>query len=137
MSLRSYVKKGRPALWTTMKHGSKPRRLAAQHPKAKPPRKRVNQVSDKQRARNRAYNARVKVWKLENPQCRACRVLGEKVNPTEDCHHKRGKLGKLLMDERHWIPMCRMHHDWIRDNPNLARALGLLAQPGQWNCYEP
>lgn len=145
MSFRNYKPKTKPALWTKMRGGSKPRSFRVRPGVARQkresnhakPRKRIRAVSRRQRARSAAYNARVKVWKAENPVCLVCQKhdleMFDKPRPTEDCHHQRGKLGPLLMDERFWIPVCRPCHAWIDANRNAARAMGLLCQRGEWN----
>lgn len=33
-----------------------------------------------------------------------------------DIHHKRGR-GELLMDEKHWMVVCRHHHGYITNHP--------------------
>lgn len=156
MSLRGYVKKGRPALWTTMPGGSKPRvlnvrpQIAQEKRESKRAdafrkarirdarRKLVRQVSDKQRGRNKAYKAVADVFKAFHPLCVCCGpIFSRPPRPTSDVHHQRGKLGPLLTDVRFFLPACRECHDWIGAHPSDARALGLLAQPGQRNRYEP
>jgi hypothetical protein len=80
----------------------------------------------------RQYNKRVKVWKRENPHCKACEQLliyrpGRPViRLTVDCHHIRGRNGELLLDERYWLPVCRWCHNFIGANGKLARALGFV-----------
>ncbi len=144
MNLRNYVPKTRPALWTTMPGGSKPRRLAAQPPKAKPHRKRIAPVSKHRAGKAQAYRRRQPLYLAENPHCVACAKLktvlpftDDRQHRSESIHHVHGRLGPLLLDERHWLPVCAASHDFIHRNPAIARALGLLAQPGQWNKYEP
>jgi hypothetical protein len=87
----------------------------------------------KERAKQeRQYNKRVKVWKRENPHCKACEALfmyrggRPEIKLTSDCHHKMGKEGELLLDERYWLPVCRWCHDWIEEHGRLARALGFV-----------
>lgn len=115
----TYQRKSKPALWKSAT-ASKP---------ANKKRRPIRQVSKARAKRLREYHARVKVWKLG----REC-VGGPcplKPHPCEDCHHRRGKLGPLLMDERHWVPVCRALHQWIDRNRALARELGLIQGP--WN----
>ena len=50
-----------------------------------------------------------------------------------DVHHVRGRLGSLLIDARFWKFVCRTCHNWIGDNPDAARARGLLCEKGFWN----
>ena len=81
----------------------------------------------------RQYRKRVAVWKL-GKHCAypGCPRVFQRMFDL-DCHHSRGKLGPLLLDERYWIPLCRPHHDWVRDNPDAARDMGLLCEKGLWN----
>lgn len=32
-------------------------------------------------------------------------------------HHKRGRIGELLMNEKYWLPVCIGHHRYIEDHP--------------------
>ncbi len=53
-------------------------------------------------------------------------------------HHSRGRLGMLLHDQRFWIPVSRLGHNLIHDNPDKARAMTwngipLLCAKGDWN----
>lgn len=74
----------------------------------------------KRRAKQeRQYNKRVKVWKEENPFCQVggldCTEL------TDDCHHMKGKIELLLLDERYWLPVCRNCHTYLERNPTWAK----------------
>lgn len=97
-------------------------------PRQKPmKRTRLRWVSPAKAKRDRAYNARVRVWKVENPWCKACwPIFGRLPRPTSDCHHMAGRSGPNLMDETTWLPTDRECHDWIGDNKRAARVLGLL-----------
>lgn len=58
-----------------------------------------------------------------------CCAFGRKDKPrkmTTDIHHKAGREGKLLNDERHWLAVSRAGHDFIHQNPGIARAHGWL-----------
>jgi hypothetical protein len=86
-----------------------------------------------QRAREEArYRARVKVW-LVGKTCDLCASLTEKDVPATQCHHYRGRVGRLLNLEEFWQAMCDSCHQWIHLNPMEARMLGWLAGPGEWN----
>lgn len=98
------------------------RYLKKQQQKAEKPRKiyQIPKASKKHESELRKYNARVKVWKLENPVCKfpGCNKA------TVDNHHQMGR-GKYLMDERYWFPTCRAHHDWAEQNPIEAKKIGM------------
>lgn len=80
----------------------------------------IPKTSKKKESELRKYNARVKVWKEENPVCKypGCNKA------TVDNHHQKGR-GKYLMDERYWFPTCREHHDWAEANPIEAKEIGM------------
>lgn len=173
MSLRGYIKKGRPALWKQIesergevtyalnvraevrrqereaKREDEHRRrriAAAQRQRERQqaaPRKRIEATSRKRRTELVAYGKARREFLAERQNCEACpKMTGmhpcvdSRPHPATDVHHKRGRQGKLLLDRRHWIPCCQHAHDWIHRNPALARALDLLAQPGEWNRYD-
>lgn len=98
---------------------------------------RIKPVSDKLAAAKRVYNARVKEWLVGKP-CAVYRTI-----PATQCHHQRGRIGRLLLDDRFWIPVSAAGHARIGSNPEWARhvfaflqdgrSLTLLCQRGQWN----
>ena len=168
MSLRGYVRKGRPALWKqaqdeadelsgaldvrleVRRQEREAKRIAAHRasrvkamlrqrnkPKAQ---KRIAPVSKHRAGVVKAYRRRVPKYLSENPHCVACARIksiipftDDRQHKSESVHHKRGRLGPLLLDERYWLPTCIASHDWIHANISLARSLDLIAQPGQWN----
>lgn len=118
--MATVVKKTRPAPWTQMKRGLKPR---ARPEKTK--RRRIKPVS-KSRARVLALYARkAKRFRAEHPWCGRCNLRAT------DVHHKRGRVGSLLTDERHWVTLCRSCHDWVGANPGQAAEAGWL-DLGKW-----
>jgi len=44
----------------------------------------------------------------------------------EDVHHKKGRVGKLLRDQRYWLAVSRWGHEFIHSHPNIARKMGWL-----------
>jgi len=65
---------------------------------------------------------------LRNARCAKCGS-----NRYLCVHHKRGRLGKLLTETKHWVALCFDCHRWVHDNPEWARKSGLLAEKGCWN----
>lgn len=128
--MRTYNKKKRQkAAWYRSKYGdAEPRKY----------RKPVPKISKRQSKRLSVYHARVKVWKRgRNCVGNVIRYKGKPVcnpkeHPCQDCHHSRGRLGPLLMDERFWIPVCWRLHAFIGEHPAAAVELKLLAS-GPWN----
>ena len=76
------------------------------------------------------YDRRKRAWWAipVNKICAKCKRKSDK-SP----HHIRGRLGRLLILIEFWLPVCRKCHNWIHQNPNAARELGMLAMPGDWN----
>jgi len=95
--------------------------------------KRVNQISRRQRKRNEEYLAAARMFKIQHPVCGFHDHVMKCVSKTEDIHHMRGKIGPLLMDQRHWMPVCRHHHNWIANNIEIARQRGFICPKGLWN----
>ena len=92
-----------------------------------PARKPIRRRSKKYALAMRIYNTRVKEW-LVGKQCAVfpfCKAT--------QCHHSRGRVGSLLMDERFWVPVSAYGHRCITYYPSDARARGLLCPIGQWN----
>lgn len=104
---------------------------------------RIRPVSERRASLMRLYYSRARKFKrLTNCFCAGLYpgknggtfvVCAKKYHACTDVHHSRGRAGSLLIDERFWIPVCRRAHNWIQANPERARALGLLCQPGEWN----
>lgn len=68
--------------------------------------------------------------KSENRFCKA-RIpgicLGTRVQGIElDIHHKKGKIGDLLTNTKYFLPVCRACHQFIHDNPEIAKDLGFM-----------
>ena len=62
----------------------------------------------------------------ENRVCSVARALWGLNLPTTDIHHRLGRIGPLLTNERHWLAVSRESHRWIHDHPAQARARGWL-----------
>lgn len=63
--------------------------------------------------------------------CDTCDVCHSE-RPTE-VHHKRGRVGDLLTDRRHWLAVGQKCHRWIHENIEEARTLGYICEKGLWN----
>ena len=83
----------------------------------------------------RRYWARVQEW-LRLPENRWCRVyllLLGRHEPATQCHHYRGRRGRLLLYEPFWIPVSWEGHRWIDEHREQARVLNLLCPLGRYN----
>lgn len=87
---------------------------------------RIAKVSVKRTEQLKEYYRLLRKWK----RGKWCQCCGE--TPI-DCHHKRGKIHRLLCMVEFWIPLCRKCHDAVKSNPVWARAMGLLCAKGEWN----
>lgn len=45
---------------------------------------------------------------------------------SEEIHHRAGRIGAKLLDEKDWLAASRPEHEWCHRSPREARALGLL-----------
>ena len=143
------MKKSPPkkALWMSLRVG---RLAAAKTAKAKAeklakkvakkrakPWKKIAPMGDRMKARYKEYLKARGDFLEVNRWCDACWKIEK--NPllashrSSEVHHKNGRLGRLLTDKSHFISVCRTAHQWIGDNPEKARELGLLCQKGVWN----
>ena len=133
------VKKRGVALWRTVDAPGFKAQAAQLHPE-KHEAGGVKARSAPKAVMDAIYSEIAKLFKHAYPWCEACvairNVHASSARETEDVHHKRGKVGLLLFDVRHFIPVCRTCHDWIGDNPEKARELGLLCEKGQWNALK-
>ena len=89
----------------------------------------VNRISIK-RAKQTADYLRIRhQWLKVHDVCEAPMCQGK----ATEIHHKRGRIGELLCDTRHWVALCSHCHRWIHEHPKAARDAGLLCQLGEWN----
>ena|ERR1035437_1916828 len=74
------------------------------------------------------YAKKARAFIEANPECQACAEVHDifrEARPSSQIHHRAGRNGKLLLDERYWLPVCAPCHRWITDNGRAARTLGL------------
>lgn len=86
--------------------------------KDKPKKAKINQVSDKRKAANKIYSEERKKF-LAGKMC----AVFPKEKAT-DVHHMKGRVGKLFLDKRYWLPVSRAGHRKIEENPNWAKEMG-------------
>lgn len=78
---------------------------------------------------------------LDQNGCVFVDVVGRYVGVCQRCggrgfvelHHKRGRLGPLLIDKRHFAILCESCHRHVHTHVNKARGEGWIAQIGEWN----
>lgn len=94
--------------------------LCATHSKAlrkivKPP---IKRVADKLKKDLDAYTEAKRAF-LHGKRCA--------VYPSQkasEIHHMMGRIGKLLMDQRYWLPVCRTAHVKITTDSKWAISMG-------------
>lgn len=89
----------------------------------KRPNKPIPKISKSMAIKLREYAKLKKEFMKEHPICAAdfnyCSILAT------DIHHSKGRVGKLLLDVKYFVPVCRSCHRKIEDNPNMAKELNL------------
>jgi hypothetical protein len=87
--------------------------LAVKEEKKKKP---ISVKSVKRLAEEKLYLKKKKEYLTAHIRCevKGCNRV------SEDCHHKRGRVGKLLYDEKYFMAVCREHHTEIENHPELA-----------------
>lgn len=84
------------------------------------PAKKINKESEKLKELTTQYKKIAKRFITLNPKCQ---VSG--CNKVSECvHHKRGRIGELLTDTRHFLAVCMEHHQQIEGNPEWAKENG-------------
>jgi len=166
MSLRGYVKKGKPANWTTT-----PKAIAqAQRDRLaklieRNGRQKVgtaaaigrrvfakiqadlaeiaNSVKPRKRVRP-VSKARAKQGRGYAAEKRAFvaseRAAGKRCpvtgEPVTECHHRYGRRGRLLMWKPGWLAVSWEGHQFIHDHFACAVKAGWYGPVGTWNDYE-
>ena len=69
------------------------------------------------------YNREAKVFKEENPNCKAG-IPGKCTGMTTEVHHIAGRIGLMLLYQPYWLPTCHECHVWIEAHPIEAKELG-------------
>jgi len=97
----------------------------------------IPKMSEKRAKQIEEYMKKRKDYLRERPLCNAwSRIHGWAMDAglkafrrerATEIHHKRGRIGKMLLDERFWVAVSRTSHNWIHAHPTEARKLGLLA----------
>lgn len=94
----------------------------------------IRKTSTKRAKEMRLYAKERDAFLREHSHCDCCTLEGKEVSAT-DVHHRIGRIGRNLRDQRHWIPLCRFHHDKVHAHPAWARKHDLLASAAEFNMY--
>jgi hypothetical protein len=79
----------------------------------------VKGISQKRALQLKEYAKERTLYLKLHPICEVC-----KNRRTVDIHHKSGREGKLLLNQEHWLAVCRWCHDRIHSLPKWAREMG-------------
>lgn len=79
--------------------------------------KPIKRLSDKRNAQNKEYLKKRATF-LKN---KVCPVTGQEAT---EIHHMKGRIGKLLTDEKFWLAVSRKGHIEIENNPLWAYEQG-------------
>ena len=91
--------------------------------KTKPKRKRIKQVSDKQKKRLAEYRLVRDKYLENNPICE----VHDCNKPTTNLHHKAGRIGDLLSNEEYFMACCETcHPERIHNNPLWSEKHGYI-----------
>jgi hypothetical protein len=82
----------------------------------------ISPRSEKRSKEERSYAARRILFLKDNPMCQAALPSCNKF--ANQVHHKKGRIGDLLIDTQYWLAVCYTCHVWIELNPNEAKELG-------------
>ena len=82
--------------------------------------KAIPKVSDKRKIENLKYSA-LRIEFLGKKENRICPITKK---PTTDIHHKKGRVGSLLLDTRFWVALSREGHRFVEENPIWAKENG-------------
>lgn len=77
---------------------------------------KIPQHSEKRAKQELVYKIKKKKYMAEHKICERCNN-----EPSEDLHHKKGRIGDLLTDERYFMAVSRECHDWIHLHPIESR----------------
>ena len=98
----------------------------------------VRRVSKRRASEKTKYRALREEFLLNHPWCEYhLKMNPQRFVPATEVHHTRGRAGSLYLDTRFWIALSAVGHDWVHNNMEAARQLGLLCERGQWNTPAP
>lgn len=83
---------------------------------------RIAKLSSKRKAQNVLYLKKRRIFMEQNTTCQA-QLPGCTYHATQ-LHHKKGRIGDLLTDERYFLAVCHRCHQRIELNSEEARKKG-------------
>mgnify|MGYP003503850759 FL=1 len=93
-----------------------------------PPQKKYSKIplSTQKRAKELEIYSKMRlVFLRENPNCQTNGIIKGCTIKATEVHHKKGKIGNLLITESNFLSICRSCHRWVTDNSKEAVEMGL------------
>ncbi len=81
---------------------------------------KIPQVSKKRKVEMLKYSV-LRTEFLAKKENQICPITKQ---PTTDIHHKRGRVGSLYLDTKHWIALSREGHKFVEENPEWSKQNG-------------
>lgn len=88
--------------------------------------KAIKKVSAKREQENKIYAQLRKVF-LSKPENKFCPVIKQLKNIdviATTIHHKKGRIGNLLLDTNFWVALSMEGHEYVEKNPTWAKENG-------------
>lgn len=85
--------------------------------------KSIARVSPKRKTEMDEYSKRRELFLIAHPRCEANLVGCTRV--ATDVHHTEGRVGNNYLNMSKWKALCRHCHQWVEENPEEAKELGL------------
>lgn len=79
--------------------------------------------SQKRSKEERLYSAKRVMFLQEHQMCQA-HLPGICTKYATEVHHKKGRIGELLLDILYWLGVCHACHEWIENNRTEALEKG-------------
>ena len=87
------------------------------------PKKRISFKSDKRIIQDKQYSKLRKKLIEEHPLCQA-NIKDVCSGAATQCHHKKGRVGKLYINPEFFLAVCHQCHLYIEMNPEWAKEQG-------------
>lgn len=89
--------------------------------KPKKVQKPIRHRSEKRSKQERVYTAK-RIEFLSRKENKFCAVFPKQL--ATEVHHKKGRIGSLLTDEKFFLAVSREGHKFVEENPEIAKKKG-------------
>jgi hypothetical protein len=90
----------------------------------------MNNIDVQKKYGKRIYQVAKRDFLEKHPECFLSHVLFGKIQPANEIHHTKGRVGELLNDARFWLQINTNAHRWLEDHLAAARELDVLFHKG-------